>query len=55
MRVQRRRCFAGVLLTIAEYDEARAAPERYVTIAGHEVEGAFVIEHDERFALAEKL
>jgi len=54
MRVQRRRCFAGVLLTIAEYDEARAAPERYVTIAGHEVEGA-LIEHDERFALAEKL
>jgi hypothetical protein len=34
-----RRCFAGVLLTIAEYDEERAAPERYVTIAGHEVEG----------------
>jgi len=50
-----KRCFARVPLTIAEYDEARAAPERFVTISGHEVEGAFVIEHGERFALAEKL
>jgi hypothetical protein len=50
-----KRCFARIWLTIEEYDEARAAPQRYLTILGHEVEGAFVIAQDERFALAEKL
>jgi hypothetical protein len=48
------RCLERVALSLEEYDEARA-PERYLTIAGHEVEGAFVIEQDENFALAEKL
>jgi hypothetical protein len=50
-----KRCFARISLTIEEYDEARVAPQRYLTIPGHEVEGAFVIAQDERFALAEKL
>jgi len=50
-----RRCFARILLTIEEYDEARAAPQRYLTISGHEVDGALVIADGERFALAEKL
>ena len=50
-----KRCFARIWLTIEAYDEARAAPQRYLTVAGHEVEGAFVIAQDERFALAEKL
>ena len=50
-----KRCFARIWVTIQEYDEARAAPQRYLTILGHEVEGAFVIARDERFALAEKL
>ena len=49
------RCLGRVPLSLEEYDEARAAPQRYLTIAGHEVEGAFVIEQDENFALAEKL
>jgi hypothetical protein len=49
------RCLGRVPLSIEEYDEARVAPQRYLTIAGHEVEGAFVIEQDENFALAEKL
>jgi hypothetical protein len=49
------RCLGRIPLSIEEYDEARAAPQRYLTIAGHEVEGAFVIEQDENFALAEKL
>jgi hypothetical protein len=49
------RCLGRVPLSIEEYDEARAAPQRYLTIAGHEVEGAFVIEQDANFALAEKL
>jgi hypothetical protein len=48
-------CLGRVPLLIEEYVEARAAPQRYVTMAGHEVEGAFVIEQDENFALAEKL
>jgi hypothetical protein len=50
-----KRCFARVPLTIDEYEEVRAAPARYVTISGHEVEGAFVIAQEDRFALAEKL
>jgi hypothetical protein len=50
-----RRCLGRVPLSLEEYDEARAAPQRYLTIAGHEVEGALVIEQDENFALAEKL
>jgi hypothetical protein len=50
-----KRCFARIWLTIEEYDdEARAAPQRYLTISGHQVEGAFVIALDDRFALAEK-
>ena len=50
-----KRCFARIWLTIEEYDEARAAPQRYLTILGQEVEGAFVVVQEERFALAEKL
>jgi len=50
-----KRCFARILLTIEEYEEARAAPQRYLTTSGHQVEGAMVIAQDERFVLAEKL
>ena len=50
-----KRCFARISLTLEEYDEARSAPQRYLTISGHEVEGAVVIAQDERFALVEKL
>jgi hypothetical protein len=49
-----RRCFAHIMLGLEEYDEARADPQRYLTIAGHEVAGALVIAQDNRFALAEK-
>lgn len=49
------RCLARILLTLDEYEEARSAPQRYLTISGHEVEGALVIAQDERFALAERL
>jgi hypothetical protein len=34
------RCFAHILLTIEEYDEARADSQRYLTISGHAVAGA---------------
>lgn len=50
-----RSCFARIPLTIDEYDEARAGPQRYLTSSGHQVDGAQVIAQDERFALAEKL
>jgi hypothetical protein len=51
-----KRCFARISLTLEEYEEARAAPQRYLTISGHEVEGAaLVIADDKRFALVEKL
>jgi len=51
-----KRCFARISLTLEEYDEARAAPQRYLTVSGHTVEGAaLVIADDERFALVEKL
>jgi hypothetical protein len=48
-------CFVHMLLTDEQYEEARADPQRYLTIAGHEVEGAIVIAKDDRFALAEKI
>ena len=48
-------CFAHMLLTLEQYAEARSDPQRYLTIAGHEVEGAIVIAKDDRFALAEKI
>jgi hypothetical protein len=50
-----RRCFARLLLDLAEYEEARSDPERYLTVAGHEVAGAMVIATDDRFALVEKI
>jgi hypothetical protein len=50
-----KRCFARIPLTIEEYGEARAGPQRYLTTSGHQVEGARVIAEDEHFALAEKL
>jgi hypothetical protein len=50
-----RRCFARLFLGLAEYEEARADPERYLTIPGHEIAGAMVIASEDRFALAEKI
>jgi hypothetical protein len=50
-----KRCFARIPLTIEEYEEARAGPQRYLTTSGHQVDGALVIAQEERFALAEKL
>jgi hypothetical protein len=49
-----RGCFGRIPLTIDEYDEARAGPQRYLTASGHQVDGAQVIAQGERFALAEK-
>jgi hypothetical protein len=34
------RCFAHIMLTIEEYEEARSGPQRYLTISGHAVRGA---------------
>jgi hypothetical protein len=34
------RCFAHIMLTIEEYEEARSDPQRYLTISGHDVRGA---------------
>jgi hypothetical protein len=48
-------CFSHMLLTLDQYAGARADPQRYLTIPGHEVEGAMVIAKDDRFALAEKI
>ena len=49
------RCFARLELTLETYEELRAHPQRYLTVPGHEVAGAVVIEQTECFALAEKL
>lgn len=32
-----RRCSAHIHLSLAEYDEARSDPERYLSVSGHEV------------------
>ena len=50
-----RRCFARLDLTLAVYKDLRADPERYLTVPGHEIPAAVVIEQTESFALAEKL
>ena len=50
-----RRCFARLFLRLAEYEEARSDPERYMTVAGHEVTGAMVIAEGDGFVLAEKI
>ena len=50
-----KRCFAHVFLTLEQYADARSDPQRYLTIAGHEVVGAMVIAKHDRFALAEKI
>jgi len=34
-----KRCFAHIFLDLGRYEEARADPGRYLTIAGHEVGG----------------
>jgi hypothetical protein len=49
------RCFARVELTLDVYEDVRSHPQRYLTAAGHEVAGAFVIEDAERVAFVEKL
>jgi len=48
-------CFARIELRLDAYEELRSHPRRYLTVPGHEVAGAMVIEDTERFALAEKL
>lgn len=50
-----RRCFARVELTLDEYEQVRSHPQRYLTLPGHQVVGAFLLERDERVALTEKL
>jgi hypothetical protein len=50
-----RRCFARLELTLAAYEDLRSDPERYLTVPGHEIPAAVVIERTESFALAEKL
>ena len=50
-----RRCFARVFLMLGEYEEARSDPERYLTVAGHEVTGAMVVAEGNGFVLAEKI
>jgi hypothetical protein len=49
------RCFGRLELTLEAYEELRAHPQCYLTVPGHEVAGAVVIEQTERFVLAEKL
>jgi hypothetical protein len=49
------RCFVRVELTLEAYEELRSHPLRYLTVPGHEIAGAMVIEQAESFALAEKL
>jgi len=48
-------CFARLELTLEAYEELRSNPQRYLTVPGHEVAEAMVIEQTERFAVAEKL
>lgn len=50
-----RRCFARVELTVDSYDAIRVHPQRYLTVPGHGIEGAFLLEQTESVAFVEKL
>ena len=50
-----RRCFGRIELTLEEYEQLRSHPQRYLTLPGHEVEGALLVERNERVAFSEKL
>ena len=50
-----RSCFARIDLTLEEYEQLRSHPQRYLTVPGHEVEDAVILEQNERVAHAEKL
>jgi hypothetical protein len=49
------RCFARIELTLAAYEDVRAHPQRYLVVPGHEIAGAFLIDHGDRAILVEKL
>jgi hypothetical protein len=49
------RCFARIALTLDEYGSVRAHPEQYLMKPAHQLAGGFVLEQDERLAVAEKL
>jgi len=48
-------CFARLELTLEDYEELRSHPGRYLTVPGHDVAKAVVIEQTERVAFAERL
>jgi hypothetical protein len=50
-----RRCFGRLDLTLAEYEEIRSQPQRYMVSLGHEVSDSLLMERDDRFAVVEKL
>ena len=49
------RCFGRLELTLDEYGSVRAHSEQYLMKPGHQLSGGFVLEQDERLAVAEKL
>jgi hypothetical protein len=49
------RCRQVIPLGLEEYEVARAHPGRFVTLPGHEIGSAEVVEQNERFALIDKL
>jgi hypothetical protein len=49
------RCFARLELTRDHYGSVRTHPGQYLMKPGHQLSGGFVLEQDERLALAEKL
>jgi hypothetical protein len=48
-------CFGRLELSLAKYRRVRSHPQRYMTVPGHEVTGAFVLEPGENASFAEKL
>ena len=50
-----RHCFARLELTLAVYEDLRSDPKRYLTVPGHEIPAALVIEQTASYALTEKL
>jgi hypothetical protein len=48
-------CFGRIELVLEEYEEVRMHPQRYLTLSGHELVGAFLIEQNDDVAFVEKL
>ena len=49
------RCFARLPMTLDEFESLRTSPSQYLMKPGHQLSGGFILEQDDRVAVAERL